>query len=78
MKHEMKHAVFIAALLALGLTGCQKSEEHPLPEVSGYEPPVAENFPADPNPMTELPPSEMAPSMGGQSGEPASGGMPDG
>lgn len=81
MKHEMKHAFYIVAMLALGLAGCQKTEENPLPEMPGYAlpdveelpspempgyaPPSAENFP-DPNPDSEPQPAEMVPSEGGR------------
>jgi PBP1b-binding outer membrane lipoprotein LpoB len=53
MKQKMKQSVLIAALLALGLAGCQKKEEAPAPEVME---PIAPAPQAPIEPMPEAPP----------------------
>ena len=68
MKNELKYSVLVAALLALGLAGCQRQEEVPAPDsdttvvvpppdsdVPGSEVPAPEAVP-EPAPV---PPSNM-------------------
>ena len=62
MKQKIKQSVLIAALLALGLAGCQKKEEAPAPEVME---PVA------PAPMAPIEPMPEAPPPGTESMPPA-------
>ncbi|HQS82069.1 MAG TPA: hypothetical protein PKV42_06350 [Thiobacillus sp.] len=61
MKQKMKQSVLIAALLALGLAGCQKKEEAPEvmePEAPAPQAPI-EPMPEAPPPWTEsMPPAE--------------------
>lgn len=59
MKQTMKQSVLIAALLALGLAGCQKKEEAPVME------PIA------PAPMAPIEPMPEAPPPGVESMPPA-------
>lgn len=75
MKQEMKYSVLIAALVAVGLAGCQKKEEVPatdndttviVPEstppsssVPGSEVPAPEAVPE--SNMNETPPAETVP-----------------
>lgn len=69
MKQKMKQSVLIAALLALGLAGCQKQEEAPAPEVMEPEAPASqapiepmpESMPPAPGDMTTPPPEEPLP-----------------
>ena len=67
MKQKMKQSVLIAALLALGLAGCQKKEEAPAPEVMAPEAP-APQAPIEPMPEAPAPEAESMP--------PAPGDMP--
>ena len=73
MKQEMKQSVLIAALLALGLAGCQKQEEAPAPVVIEPEAPAPQ---APIEPMPETPAPEMAPPESMPPAEPAPGDMP--
>lgn len=60
MKQTIKQSVLIAALLALGLAGCQKKEEAPAPEVMEPEAP-APVTPMEPMPEAPAPGVEPAP-----------------
>jgi hypothetical protein len=59
----MKHTLLIAALLALGLAGCQKSEEA-MPETPALPGPAPEAMPPEPGPMPEAPMPEAVPPEG--------------
>lgn len=76
MKMEMKYSVLVAALLTLGLAGCQKQEEVPdvdttvvMPppssDVPGSDVPAPEAYPepapVPPSNMNEMPPAESVP-----------------
>lgn len=56
MKQGMRQTVLIAALLALGLAGCQQKEETPVPETMA--PAVT---PPEPTPPSEAPAPETSP-----------------
>lgn len=58
MKQELKLTAFVAAMLTLGLAGCQQKEEPTVPETLA---PAA--APAEPAPLPEAPASEAPPSM---------------
>jgi PBP1b-binding outer membrane lipoprotein LpoB len=72
MKHEIKYSVLVAALLAIGLAGCQKKEEAPAPEVAPEMAPEEAPAPMSEPGMSEpgMAPSESMPQ------EPAPGDMP--
>ena len=75
MKQEVKHSVLIAALLVIGLAGCQKKEEIPAPEMPGSEAPAPQAMPAEPTPLPDpMPPSESMPPA--EPVPPAPNGMP--
>lgn len=70
MKQKMKQSVLIAALLALGLAGCQKKEEAPAPEVMEAPAPLA---PIEPMPEAPAPEAEsMSPAPGDMPSTPPS------
>ncbi len=84
MKQEVKYSVLVAALLALGLAGCQKQEDVPdttivVPEstapssdVPGAEAPAPEASPPSSMngtpPAEDVPPPEAAPGTSGAPG----------
>lgn len=57
MEQKIAHSALAAALLALALAGCQKTEEAPAPQM-----PDSEAMPSEPTPMAEPAPGvEPAP-----------------
>lgn len=66
MKKELKYSALVAALVALGLAGCQKQEEVPAPDsdTTVVVPPPSSDVPGSEVPAPEavpepLPPSDM-------------------
>ena len=76
MKQEIKHSVFIAALLTLALAGCQKKEEAPAPQAPAAETPAPQAAPSAPAPMPETPAPGTAPSGSAPPQESAPGTTP--